>query len=257
MVPLRRAAAGAAQVVSRPFLLALLAIALLPGASRATPVLDQLASPDGGSFTQDPDLAGVQSFTVGITGHLTEIDLWVNSAPPDEGLGIDLSGQFAATPNLQSGIPDDGGFFPVITSAFVNSPVSGWNAFVLPTPIPVTAGQVLYFETSVANVVDWGTASYAGGSATFLCYPDGCHDPTQPANVVAPLDEGSVFIPTADFAFRTFVPEPAPGCLLATALVLGGGFGVLRGVGIGGGTGRTRLGGDLQEAGLQAKDQGR
>lgn len=196
---------------------------LWPIAAAATPVLDQVAAPDGGSFLQDNDLEPVQSFTVGRTGHLTEIDLWSTTTPSAQVCcELLISTQFAATADLVSGNPSDGDFFGSIV-AQVNllpqgddGPIfQGWNAFVLPTPIPVTAGDVLYFTVIQDDVIDWGTSSYGGGAMAWLCYPDGCSDP---ANPVGPsLQGGAVVFPSSDWAFRTFVPEPRSPALLALA----------------------------------------
>jgi hypothetical protein len=263
MVLRRPAGAPAPSAGTWPFLLAFLALALFPGVSRATPVLDQLASPDGGSFLQDNDLEPVQSFTVGQTGHLTEIDLWSTTTPAFQNCcELVLSTQFTPTADLVNGLPSDGAFFSSIVGQVDllgntnGGPiVQGWNAFVLPTPIPVTAGDVLYFTVIQDDDIEWGTSSYAGGAMVWLCFPDGCSDPANPGGPA--LQEGDVVFPSSDWAFRTFVPEPSPGWLLAVGALLGGALDPLGGLGLRGRGKGSGLRRDPQEAGLEAQDQGR
>lgn len=210
-----------------PFLGTLLL--LLPVASRATMVLDQVANPNGGSFTEDLDLRGYQSFTVGVTGELTEIDLWV--VDPGAADGYDLSGvDVSATFDPQPGIPATDGFTNVVSGfpTFVDPSAGplpvGWVPFFLQSPISVTAGDVLYFDLDAGPYGPvWGTSSYGNGSLEFICFYQDCIDPFSGGTVMLPPSE-QILSSTADMAFRTVVytPEPTADSLLAlSALVLG------------------------------------
>jgi hypothetical protein len=190
----------------------LVSILLICGAQRieATPILDQSFEPH---FTNPfpllgiaPDDSGAQTFTVGITGILTQVDVFVERngfanlrfdvRPTISRVPIEDDDKAVASVTVPaSTVP-----FPV---AFLSLDVSSWGA-------AVSQGDVLAIVLS-GNSRWFGAFddSYPGGAAYFRRFPD------------IPL-----FAPTTsirDVGFRTFVepsiePIPEPSTLMLISI---------------------------------------
>lgn len=209
-------------------------LVLLPVTSRATMVLDQVASPNGDSFIEGLDLRGYQSFTVGVTGQLTEIDMWVVDPGADLGYlnsAIDVSNTFA--PSYDTQYPGDGfTYLARATSPYPPNYQDGdplpaeWVPFVLSNPLQVTAGETLYFSLDAGMFTPvWGTSgSYPNGSLVFICVLNGCSYPFGTMRV-AP---GTIISTYTNMAYRTWVVTPEPP-VLALLAISGLGIGVRKG----------------------------
>jgi hypothetical protein len=201
--------------------LLLLFICLAGTASQATPVLDQVS--DGTTIAIAAGISSgndkAQTFTVGLTGYLTEVDLklfYNNPSPSTYDVLFDLR-------TTEGGVPSElntganvlfNGVIPA--SAVPPTPHSidelPWTILNLGLPIPVTAGEVLSFclrtdepVSGPANYLLAGASTYAAGS---LYYRNLTSQPTW----------GPIF---SDIYFRTWVdPVPIP----PTVILLGSGL---------------------------------
>lgn len=97
-----------------------------------------------------------QSFTAQVTGDLTQIDVG----------GISAGGPGSVTLNIYRGdVCGSSPCGPLIYSAVVPLSV-GWNAYVLPAPIPVTAGSRFTWQLQSGSAINASlntTNGYAGG----------------------------------------------------------------------------------------------
>jgi hypothetical protein len=193
----------------RPFCApaALLGFALLcvtPATGNAAPILDQsqliVGTTNINAFGND-GLFG-QTFTVGITGTLTSMDLYVSDAYGTVSAALYSDFTARALPAQMS------------STAFAFT-VPGFYTFNF--ALPVTAGETLFFGLKLGFGSGVGlptttTSLYAGGANAF-------RSPNPPPGLDVEL------WPTRDTAFRTFVepastpvPEPASLTLLAFGL---------------------------------------
>jgi hypothetical protein len=160
-------------------------LGLMPGSAlAASGVLDQ--SNTGTGLGLGAHFMTAQTFTAGITGSLSEVDLYMTG---DAAHAISVTIQ-ATTAGLANGtvLATSGSGTPTAVSG-------GWIAFPFSAPYSETAGTMyaIVFTTSTFNSA-WGSGNtYASGQA--LAYP------------------GSAWVPTSggmplDFAFRTYVTVP-------------------------------------------------
>lgn len=101
-----------------------------------------------------------QSFTAGISGNLTRVDLYSKSP---------AGNQFSpGVLNIYSGEGTGGTLLSGTNVQFSPATSDVFNALIISTPVPIVAGQVYTFAITVpANLVDWMPANssnpYAGG----------------------------------------------------------------------------------------------
>jgi hypothetical protein len=156
----------------RPFVAAasaaLLTLMLVPVAGAATGTLDQQAPPGEGSYLVDWTLT--QTFTAGLTGQLTEVDLYCVTDTGSDG-PADVSVGSASTTGTCPGAG------------------AAWAAFVFSSPLSITAGQQYTITFHDPTPTHWfeAAADYPGGAGA---------DP-----------ENTEF--SGDFAFRTWVLSTA------------------------------------------------
>jgi hypothetical protein len=212
-------------------LLLCLTFSLLSTVASAALVVDQEFVQHNGIGSFASPLSSVyglnsQTFTVGVTGKLSAVDVFVCSInPPGVPLQVDIRSTVAGKPSGSGG---------VLTSAVVQHAdvlkasdlpeVPGgynvWNAPLLKVtlpPISVTAGDVLaltlganspgvtyyWIRPSVISINDPPVPDYAGGAMW--------------------LEDGGDFVPTlSDGTFRTYVdvvPEPSSALLLLASAI--------------------------------------
>ena len=194
----------------------------------AQPLLDQ-ESPFESGFTQFNERPVAQTFTVALSGELESVEVFVSQLAPTGNLLLsiyDLEGDFP--PLAPEAVPLATGSIPA--AALPSSSAGGTGpAFVwidLAVPMPVVAGDrfalVLQKDsggTSGAGGIAWfgNPGSYAGGQASryepggivFCAGGPPCDPPFEPPS-------WKLFGSLGDFGFRTYVPEPSTGLLLAT-----------------------------------------
>lgn len=182
-----------------------------PGGAKAAPVLDQSYLQSNGTGLVStallfPDFRRAQTFTVGLSGTLVELDVAIDpeSVVPGKSATLNLLATLGGTPTtiLQ-------------TSPTVNTTLlAGFMDFVV--SLPVSVGEVLAFELVDANsgytMLGSLPGQYAGG-ADFII------------NTEFNVDNFTAFT-GADADFRSFVdvgatavPEPASLALLVTGLL--------------------------------------
>jgi hypothetical protein len=147
---------------------ALLTLAILPASSLAVVAgtLDQDVEPGQGDYLSDSPLT--QTFTAGLTGQLTMVELYCVT---------DTGGIGSAT--LSVGSAD--------ATGDCSGDAAGWTSFVFASPPAVTAGQQYTIAFQCETPTHWGVAAaaYSGGAAG-----DGDGNPLRGVD---------------DFAFRTYV----------------------------------------------------
>ena len=193
---------------------ALLLIAVLASASFAAPaiaipVLDQsYDATTGGGLIISTSQQGAQTFTVGITGLLTRVDVEVENF-----FNATLPLLLDVRPTI-GGVPQEADA-PVLANASVAAAAVP-NAFAFVTftfaPVPVTAGDVLAI---VLMATAGETGDYAWQDDFIGTYPGGI-EYSRTVGTWAGQQQH-------DFGFRTFVepaaiPEPSSLALFAVAL---------------------------------------
>lgn len=187
-------------------LLSVVAVLFLSGASNGD-ILDQ-SSPAGNlSFFVNEELDQAQTFTVGLSGQLTQFDLFIGrAAATTDDLLIDIRQITGAAgpptePNAGSNI------VVTVTASAVSVPTTpSWNIFdISASNIPVLAGEEYAIALRSASDDPVGytwlaTAAdpYAGGSSYQRLVTTG-----------APWQDSS-FTKDVDLPFRTFVAIPEP-----------------------------------------------
>jgi len=219
---------------------------LLAADARALPVLDQQNAPPAGPLDQaivvdSDDISMIQTFTVGVTGQLDHVDLWLGGGF-DTGHGIvpqsatvsvvTIDPHIAPQPLL--GDPGLELVGQVLASVTAQAPSADGGLVSLDLSsfgIQVTSGQTLGIEIGNFAFPNFGLAfgtdssSYAGGDAWYRCnaYPFSCGGLPHETNGVFSGGGGTGpgWEQTGDDAFfRTYVePVPEPATL---ALVLVG-----------------------------------
>jgi hypothetical protein len=165
----------------------LLLLALAPGSVLAASVVDQKYEVDSTGWGGTATNYFAQTFTVGITGKLTSVDLRLSEAAAVP-VTVHISG-------LSGGVPRGTGLASGSASIqFVN-----WYNFALTPPVSVTAGQTLGIVFSLGaggSVKGSAPGGYPGGQA-----------------LIKPAASWELH-PEIDFAFRTYVEKavatPAP-----------------------------------------------
>jgi len=194
----------------------------------AQPLLDQESLFESG-FTQFNERPTAQTFTVALSGELESVEVFASQLAPTGNLLLAiyaLDGDFP--PLAPEAVPLATGSIPVADLPSSSSGGTG-PAFVwidLAEPMPVVAGDrfalVLQKDsggTSGAGGIVWfgNPGSYAGGQASRFD-PGGvvicaggppCDPPFEPPS-------WKLFGGLGDFGFRTYVPEPSLGLMLAT-----------------------------------------
>jgi hypothetical protein len=212
--------------------IALIAALFVGSASAvAAPILDQSSDFQSG-FTQFDLLPRAQGFTVGLNGTLEAVELFASQTNPNGNLVVSVHESAAGFPPMPTtAVPLSSGTIPL--SALPSSAAGGAGpAFVwidLVPPVTVLAGERLVLVVqadaggAAAGRLVWfgNPGSYAGGEA-FRFDPGGLVICTQgppcvPGDVPPSWkrqNEPAVF----DFAFRTYLPEPTLGPMIAGAV---------------------------------------
>ena len=174
----------------------LLLVALVPGSTLAlVAVVDQSNVPAAPPPVTNTSGTLAESFTVGQTGLMTAVDLYL----------ITAGGAVSTTVNIMaldgSGHPTGaalatGTVSVSTTGAFINFPFA--------TALSVTAGQTYAIEVVLGDAGPWWYGdtgnTYGGGAAMFTnTFPTGWTAPAPPVNT-----------PILDYYFRTYVAPPLP-----------------------------------------------
>jgi hypothetical protein len=169
--------------------------------ARAAAVLDQQYLVTDGArtgFTNDSGFRRAETFTVGVAGTLSEIDIFLSATTTFTGFNI-LS--------TSAGVPTT----TVLTTGTLSSSSSTEADFT--TSLPVTVGEVLAIEPVTSGEQDeWRAISsntYAGGGDFFINPHAGVNDFTSSGSG----DNFQTFVTTA-----AAVPEPASLLLLGSAM---------------------------------------
>jgi len=238
-----RRAMRARRTIARQALLLGLAL-LLAANARALPVLDQQNAPpagplDGALAVNPDDLSLIQTFSVGITGTLVSVDLWLGGGfPSGPGLvpqaasysivtidphiapqprqgadGLELVGQVLASGTVAAPSPD-GGEATIDLSALGISVTEGETLGIELTQFafPEAAGLVFGSDSD----------SYAGGKIWYRCniYPFSCGGLPYLQGGTYSVGGGGMLGPgweptETDAYFQTYVePVPEPATLL-------------------------------------------
>ena len=185
-------------------------IGLLSGIAWAAPILDQsCCSSTETSPGISTDLTRAQTFTVGLAGLLSSVELGVSGTTVP--VTIEIHPQIVAGTTLPLGTPLAKGIIPTGASEFFSVDISGAGLLVAPGEI---LSIVLLPAADVGGV--WTAQSpglYTRGTALTTTTPN-------PAVFVLALDPTSGA--ERDFSFRTFVdPRAVPGPDTLTLIGLG------------------------------------
>jgi len=200
------------------YLVGAIAVVAMVGAgaalpSHAAPVLDQ--SFLGGSASVSGDVDFAQTFTVGVAGILSSVELEIFGSANTE-VTIDVRGTTSlGVPSLSDNLADQ------LARATISAPGTQLpltNINILSFEIAVHSGDVLALVLHGINVHNWllglgEDATYGGGQAflregpSWKTWGEVFHEPGTPA----------------DFHFQTFVaPVPEPGTAAVLVIALGG-----------------------------------
>jgi hypothetical protein len=185
------------------------------GVSRAGSILDQKLDPTNdanvfaGLSASLPSQRRAQTFTVGISGMLNEVDVFINQ------LGATSGNLILQIRSTTAGVPVADPVFLVqetVAASSVPPMTGGFFAFdVSSANLPVTAGEQLAIVLSAS-----------GGSSTFNWfgvqgnpYPSGSAFEEDPPNHGWVLEQ-----PVYDLGFETFVTVPEPGSAVIFSLGL-------------------------------------
>lgn len=186
-------------------LLSTLGLSTWAAPGQAMPVVDQDSGPATAEVWCDNDCDLQQSFTVGVTGQLTGLDVWVITAP-DTGMSLSIAGQ--------------------VMSAL--GPLSGFSGLLSldlsPLGLSVLDGDTITFDFEHDDILVLmaSEGTYVRGDLTFFCYADGCINPRGPSlpDIDYPLP-AVLDLEPLDVAFRTHViPEPGSVLLLGVGVLL-------------------------------------
>ncbi|MBK7951990.1 MAG: hypothetical protein IPK00_25350 [Deltaproteobacteria bacterium] len=223
-VRLARATVG---VASRSFGSGLALVALVAGAPPAIAAeLDQ-ESPFQSGFTQFNERPVAQRFDVGLSGQLETIEVFASQLSPIGNLLVSIHPVVDGVLALPGGsVPIATGSIPLLAlpSSSAGGTGPGWVTIDLDVPVAITAGETLALVLQKDSGGDGG----AGGVAWFgnpALYAFGDAVRYDPGGIIFctldPFCEPGIAPPSwivftnLDFAFRTYVPEPASGLALA------------------------------------------
>jgi hypothetical protein len=191
---------------TRPFALLLtLCLAAWAVPAQATPVIDQDSGPATAEVWCDNDCDLQQSFTVGVTGRLTQLDVWVVTAP-DTGMSLSIAGH----------------------SVNALGPLSGFSGLLSLDLSPLGLfrfdGDTLTFDFEHDDILVLmaSEGTYGRGDLAFFCAGDGCIHPRGPGHpdIGYPLP-AVLDLDPLDVAFRTHViPEPGSLLLLGVGVLI-------------------------------------
>ena len=171
----------------------LLLLALLPGSALAVVPIDQSNAPAAPPPVANTSGTLAESFTVGHTGLMTAVDLWL----------ITAGGAVSTTVNILaldgSGHPTGA---PLATGTVSVNTTGAWINFPFTTALSVATGQKYAIEVVLPDSGPWwyGATSetYGGGAAMYTnSFPTGWTAPAPPVNT-----------PIIDYYFRTYVAPP-------------------------------------------------
>ncbi len=186
-----------------------IAIALSSNIAMAD-TLDQVSEEGNLTYLVDSSLDLAQSFTVGLSGQLTQIDLFIGrDVATSSALQFDIRTLTGALPSE----PDAGGniFAAISSSAGTISTTDGWHSFdVSGAGLSVNAGDVfaIALRSDDAAGYRWNASDsglYTDG-ANFLRIVNWVEDP---------------FSRPVDLAFRSFVAVPEPSSLAILSVFAG------------------------------------
>jgi hypothetical protein len=206
-------------------------VPLIAGAPTAAAAeLDQESPAFLSGFTQFNERPVAQLFEVGLSGQLETIEIFASQLSPTGNLLVSIHPVVGGVLALPGGdVPLATGSIPVaaLPSSSAGGAGPGWVPIALDVPVAVAAGDTL----AIVLQKDSGGTSGAGGIAWFgnpVLYAFGDAVRYDPGGIILctldPFCEPGVAPPSwlvftnLDFAFRTYVPEPASGLALAAGL---------------------------------------
>jgi hypothetical protein len=135
-------------------------LAVSPGLSLAVPpgTLDQ--SQDTGTATMSTTADMFQTFTVGLSGQLTGVQVYMNG-----------DGTHSATVAIQATSGGDPTLTDLQVATAVIPPAAGFVDFVFGSPVAVTTGDVMALRINTgSSAAAWGSSadSYANGEAMMI-----------------------------------------------------------------------------------------
>ena len=166
-----------------------------------SPVLDQSYSPGtqpGLSVGIDPDYVRAQTFTVGMAGTLSQVDVWIYKQAAGGNTAQDLVCELRNT--ISGGGPAPGpALATVAMSATSIGTTPGWVSIPLSSGVPVIPGNVL------AIVLSLPTAP--AGSGTDYSWPGGSGYPAGGCYTTTPASPGAWLSIGGDLGFMTYVSQ--------------------------------------------------
>lgn len=214
-------------------------LTLLVTVSNAEIVLDQQFTPEWDTFTQFNEKVVAQTFTVGMTGWLTELEVLVSQLDPVGNLIVEIQKGVSQGPVITPTSILTSISLPLASLPSSSSGGTGPDFVSISLPIPslsVSQGDelaIVLYKDRGGQSGQYGVVWFGCGSGTQPDYPSGMGLQFRPEGWVFDWDGNSYYLPDrwegnpqlSDYGFRTYIePVPEP----TTALLLGLGGLVLR-----------------------------